>query len=1055
MLRATTWLFAILIGLWLTAQGEESQASQGKPPVDTHSSVYRAIKHDVSKTLREMEAETSHTAVEEPDEEAQPDLRSEESKRERVRAEIAPDIGGPVVDEALQRVYKRATPITAPALGLSFEGIANGNGWSVADPNLAVGDTQVVEWVNTRFAVYDKNTGSILYGPVNGNTLWSGFGGACETNNNGDPIVQYDKAAGRWVMMQHATPSGGPYSMCLAVSTTSDAKGTFNRYSFQLSTVFTDYPKLGVWPDGYYVSFDYINGGAAVCALDRNAMLTGANATSVCFNTPVTYAHLLPSDLDGRTQPPAGAPNYFMNLGTNSLNIWQFHVDFVNPNNSTFSGPTNIGVAAFSQACGGGACIPQLGTTQQLDSVADRLMYRLAYRRFSDGHEALVVTHSVGTPSGIRWYEIRSPGSSPSVFQRGTYSPNSNYRWMGSIAMDAVGDIAMGYSESSSTMHPAIAYTGRLSTGTKGTMQSENILITGGGSQLVGNFRWDDYTSLSVDPVDDCTFWHVNQYYKSDSIKTWNTRIASFKFSGCSNNLVSLSSSSLTFGNQTVGTSSTAQSVTLTNGQTIALNVTSIAASGDFTQTNNCGTQLAAGASCTISVTFTPTTTGTRTGALTVTDDAGNSPQTASLTGTGVNAVLSISPTSLNFGNQILNSTSSSQTVTLTNSSTTNITINSVAISGNYTKNDTCSGVVLTASQSCTVGVTFTPTVIAAVPGALTITDTATGSPHVVPLNGTGILAVTITSSLSFASQTVGTTSVPQVVTLTNQQNSTLSFSWASSGDFTATAGGSTPCGATLAANAHCTISVTFTPQTNGLIKGALWVTHGAVGSPAITALSGTGSGGGTAPLTFTPTTVSIGNVALGLSGSQSVTIKNSGSTTVNLTSITASATFTVAPSGTTPCGSSLAAGKSCTETVTFTPVLTGAVTGAMNVFNDGGFNPQVLNLSATGVNPVSLSPTSISFGSVTVGTTSAVQVITVTNNENVAIPITGITASGQFISTTGGSLPCGANVPANSICTLGVQFSPVVTGALSGALTFNYSANASPQVVGLSGTGQ
>ena len=222
-----------------------------------------------------------------------------------------------------------------------------------------------------------------------------------------------------------------------------------------------------------------------------------------------------------------------MNFASNSLSFWQFRVNWSNSTQTTLSGPINIPVAVFSEACNGAVCIPQSGTTEQLDSLADRLMYRLAYRNFGD-HEALVVNHSVvaGSSVGVRWYEIRNPAS-PIVFQQGTYAPDSNYRWMGSMAMDHVGDIAVGYSVSSGSMHPAIRYTGRLPSDAQGTLQGETSIVEGTGSQTANLNRWGDYSSISVDPVDDCTFWYTNQYLKTNGTFNWSTRIASFKFPSC------------------------------------------------------------------------------------------------------------------------------------------------------------------------------------------------------------------------------------------------------------------------------------------------------------------------------------------------------------------------------------------------------------------------------------------------------------------------------------------------------------------------------------------
>ena len=448
-------------------------------------------------------------------------------------------------------VQSTGGPLVATTSGLNIPGVGNGDygfapNAAPPDTNGAVGATQYVQWVNESFAVFDKATGIIVPGfPKSGNTLWSGFSGGCETNNDGDPIVQYDKSAGRWVMTQFSV-STKPYLQCVAVSTTSDATGAYNRYAFSYGvSQFPDYPKLGVWPDGYYISYNIFNngttfGGAKVCAFDRAAMLTGAVAVQECFQLSTSYGGLLPSDLDGSIAPPTGSPNFFLNFGSNSLNLWKFHADFTNTANATLSGPTNIPVATFNAACnGGGGCIPQPGTNQKLDSLADRLMYRLAYRRFTDGHEALVVNHSVKVSGnnhsqvvGIRWYELRTPNA-PTVFQQGTYSPDSTNRWMGSIAMDKVGDIALGYSASSSSIYPSIRYTGRVPTDPINTLQTENSILTGGGSQLPSLGRWGDYSSLTIDPVDDCTFWYTTEYLKNSGTFNWSTRIASFKFPGC------------------------------------------------------------------------------------------------------------------------------------------------------------------------------------------------------------------------------------------------------------------------------------------------------------------------------------------------------------------------------------------------------------------------------------------------------------------------------------------------------------------------------------------
>jgi hypothetical protein len=241
--------------------------------------------------------------------------------------------------------------------------------------------------------------------------------------------------------------------------------------------------------------------------------------------------------VDGQTAPPQTSPNYFVNLdpANNALDFWKFQVDWTNPSNSTFTGPTIIPVAPFVKACNGGVCIPQLNTTQVVDSLGDRVMYRFAYRNFLS-YESLLVTHAVssGSSVGVRWYEFRNPqGNPPTLYQQGTYAPDGNFRWMPSIAQDKVGNIAVGCSVSSRSMYPAIRYTGRVPTDPLGTMESENSILEGKGAQLSSNWRWGDYSAMTVDPVDDCTFWYTNEYYNVSSLRSWRTRIASFKFPSC------------------------------------------------------------------------------------------------------------------------------------------------------------------------------------------------------------------------------------------------------------------------------------------------------------------------------------------------------------------------------------------------------------------------------------------------------------------------------------------------------------------------------------------
>ncbi len=693
------------------------------------TTIRQSVYHDVSVPLRVMVTTAPP-----------PDLALREVEPMK-RIPVPRGLSMLVEDPVRQLV---APLVASPSVATSFEGLGQGQyGFSVTsappDTNGAVGATQYVQWVNQSFAVFDKTTSAKILGPVAGNTLWSGFGGGCQANNDGDPVVLYDKLANRWVMSQFSV-STMPYLQCIAVSQTSDATGSWYRYSFQYSN-FDDYPKMGVWPDAYYETFNmFQNGvtfvGSDACAYDRNKMLAGLPATQVCFQQSAAVGGLLPADLDGTTPPPAGSPNYMLYFGSNTLNLYQFHVNFATPSGSSFTGPTVINVTPFSPLCGGGTCVPQPSPGVTLDSLGDRLMYRLAYRNFGT-HESLVVTHSVvaGTSGGIRWYEIQNPSGTPVVAQQSTYAPDSAYRWMGSAAMDQNGNLAVGYTISSSSIYPSVAFAGRLATDPVNTLNSETLVVSGTGSQNGGLTRWGDYSALTVDPVDDCTFWYTQEYMKTTGSFNWNTRIANFKFPNCGS-LATISPTSLTFANELVGTTSASQAITLTTGQSSKVTGISVTTTGDFSQTNDCGTLLAGNATCTIDVTFTPTAAGTRTGTLTVVDSAGT--QMASLSGTGIAAV-SLTPSSWNFGNQGLNTQSTPTAVILANNQSVALTGIGVSITGvnagDYAQSNNC-GTSLAGNSSCTINVTFTPSGYGTRIATLSVSDSA--GTQTSSLTGTG-----------------------------------------------------------------------------------------------------------------------------------------------------------------------------------------------------------------------------------------------------------------------------------------------------------------------------
>ncbi|HEV2045363.1 MAG TPA: carboxypeptidase-like regulatory domain-containing protein [Chthoniobacterales bacterium] len=494
------------------------------------------------------------------------------------------------VDKAVQQAVQPSLGVlaAAPAPMANFEGqssVDSGGGSAAGclcvppDTNGAVGPTQYVQMVNTVFSVYDK-AGTRLSGPTAINALFSALPASsrCRATNDGDPVVVYDQLADRWLLSQFAVRdnaggTNGPYEQCIAISQTSDATGAYYVYDFPLSTTkFEDYPHLGLWPDAYYMTTHQFNQagtaylGQAAWAFERDRMLKGQPAQLLYFDLgPVNtgFGGQLPANLDGFSLPPAGSPNYFVEVDSsadtglgNNLRIWKFHVDWITPANSSFGVaglPNSITpVTDFARPnCMNDAtgCVPQAGDVFQLDPIGDRLMYRLAYRNFGD-HESLVLNHTVVANAttgqmGPRWYEVRDPGGTPQIFQQSTWGPISQtdllYRWMSSVAMDHAGNMAIGYSTSSQINFPSIAYAGRLAGDPVSTLaQSETQLFAGTGPQHGEIFapqfgRWGDYTDMTVDPVDDCTFWYTNEYFSATDAPSgiWHTRVGSFKFPQC------------------------------------------------------------------------------------------------------------------------------------------------------------------------------------------------------------------------------------------------------------------------------------------------------------------------------------------------------------------------------------------------------------------------------------------------------------------------------------------------------------------------------------------
>lgn len=591
-LRVLIGLFVVLAGvlLALLSFGTFSNASAQPNAGSTNSSgqdeesigqqvgqmrVIRAVHSDLSRPLRDQPVEWPQ-AREEREPHVNPKLPIKHHDR--------PD---PVIQSSFSQQLMTSLAIPAPIrqwAGIGEGGCGPECVGAPPDTNGAVGKTQYLQMVNNGLQVFDKLTGTSLLGPITIESVWTGFGGPCSIHGEGDPIVVYDRLADRWVISQFATRLGAPQPQdeCIAVSQTGDATGAWYRYDFHLTFRMPDYPKLGVWPDGYYMSAiifrtDPPQGiGVKPFVFDRAKMLVGDPTATV--QTPKGILpqdfldFFLPSDLDGVIPPPAGAPNFFVAVTIAAeeeapvaggaqenapaprgaqpaatpaplYKVWAFHVDWNDPANSSFTLRANVPAAAFTElvcpepnicdVCAG--CVPQLGTEEPLDGLADRLMFRNAYRRFPDGRESLLNNFTVDANSvaGIRWFELRRrlPGNW-SLRQQSTYQPDSTWRWMGSIASDNQGNIALGFSASSETIHPQIRYAGRLATDPLNILSGERHLFDGTGSGVLNS--WGDYSDMTVDPVDDCTFYYTNEYYAETAPRAdWQTRIGYFKFAQC------------------------------------------------------------------------------------------------------------------------------------------------------------------------------------------------------------------------------------------------------------------------------------------------------------------------------------------------------------------------------------------------------------------------------------------------------------------------------------------------------------------------------------------
>jgi hypothetical protein len=578
--------------------------------VEVHQSVRNDLSQPLLTQAHAKEASATSDPGETTSIGLSPESRDEEDEEERddeSHFSVGPiPPAGVAVEQRAQGARPAAQLVSSfDGLGFGFEGPqGKTNVRNPSDNTLAVGRDHIVQIVNTRMAVFTKKgkqygaTGKVLYGPVVTNAVFAGFGGQCEARNNGDAVVRYDQLARRWLIVMPifargpvrpdqpgvskpgdparlspagrptrppatlvpppaanptimpnraapATQGQGPFSICYAVSTSEDPLGQYYRYEF-LRSLFPDYPRPAVWPDGYYVPTstgdDVIQKHA--CVAEREKMLKGLAATEQCIIVDgVNF--LNNADLDGFALPPRGAPNIILAAGGTQLNkileddsvyAWNFHVDWQNAENTKLVGPTRIPVAPYQYLCGGQLtnCVPQPGSERRLDAQGDKIMARVVYRKLK-GHESIVAVHSINTSlggGGVRWYEFRlDQNRVVKLYQQGTYAPDKSYRWMASPAIDRLGNIGIGYSFGGSPNFAGQRFAARMANDPPGQLTlREMVLAEGEAAQNA--MRWEDYAQTAIDPSDDCTIWYVGDYLKKEAAN-YSSRIGAFRLQGC------------------------------------------------------------------------------------------------------------------------------------------------------------------------------------------------------------------------------------------------------------------------------------------------------------------------------------------------------------------------------------------------------------------------------------------------------------------------------------------------------------------------------------------
>jgi hypothetical protein len=572
--QTSKWLMFLMLATMLVSTMAGTVKAQPTALIKYPTPVFSsAVAYDISPTLASMAASRKAPDL---------GLSGEVELESPFERDVNIVDNGYTGDAALQNTSPKTA---APATKANFEGLSNQDNFNIfgfrvnpPDPVGDVGPNHYVEMVNLTFAVYSKS-GVLLLGPVDTGTLWSNFAIPDCTDPSGDPVVLYDQFTDRWILSQFTTrglddPSL-PFYNCVAVSTSGDPTGTYYRYAFTTGLYFPDYPKYGLWRDSLVITTrefgPTVEYGIGVYAIDKNKMVNGEpDPHSVRFFLdgndpailPLVGDGLLPADIDGKQKPKNDATIPLVGTQDNgggygatfdALNIWDLNVKW----NAAYGDTASIKLASqlpvasfdsiFPCAPTARDCLAQPGITdptRYLDilSYRQRPTWRLAYRNFKN-YETLVTNQSVEARpgvAGVRWYEIRRVGSSYSLYQQGTYAPDDGVnRWMGSLAQDKKGNMGLGYSVVNGVnVYPGIRYTGRMAGDALGQMTvGEGVVVNGTGVQLTTNSRWGDYTSMNIDPVDDCTFWYVNEYYTAagqvSSPAGWQTRIGSFKLPGC------------------------------------------------------------------------------------------------------------------------------------------------------------------------------------------------------------------------------------------------------------------------------------------------------------------------------------------------------------------------------------------------------------------------------------------------------------------------------------------------------------------------------------------